>query len=157
MSGIGTRAGRFRLFRVIGVASVIVGGLVAAVTSPLNLAHGSWAAAYLVLVNGVSQIALGDAQATLARRAPSSAIVTTQLIGWNAGGAAVIGGTVARTPLLVDAGGVLLVLALALMIRAVGWRRRGAPTWPLRLYRLLVMLMLISIPVGLVLAHLREP
>jgi hypothetical protein len=138
---------------ILGTASIIVGGLVAAVTSPLQLAHGSWAAAYLVLVNGVAQIALGASQAALAAK-PSRAAVVGELVAWNAGSVAVIGGTLMRLPLIVDAGGLLLVIALAMMIATVRGKAAG-PGWALWTYRLLLVIVLVSIPIGLVLAHLR--
>jgi hypothetical protein len=140
-------------FSIIGTASVIVGGLVAAVTSPLQLAHGSWAAAYLVLVNGVAQVALGKAQAALAGP-PSRRTVISELIAWNAGSAAVIGGTLVRLPLIVDVGGVLLVIALVMMIATVRGKTAG-PRWALWTYRILLVVVLVSMPIGLVLAHLR--
>lgn len=140
-------------FSIIGAASVIVGGLVAAVTSPLHLAHGSWASAYLVLVNGVAQIALGKAQAALAGTPPRHTTIA-ELAAWNAGSAAVIGGTLVRLPIIVDVGGVLLVVALALMIATVRGTTAG-PRWALWTYRLLLVIVLVSIPIGLVLAHLR--
>ena len=148
------RSGRPGPAGVLGTVSVVAGGLVAAVTGPLQLAHGSWAAAYLVLINGVAQVALGKAQAALAPRAPSRAVLAAQLAAWNLGGAAVIGGTLVRMPLIVDVGGLLLVIALALMVRTVRGRTT-APRWALWTYRLLLIIVLVSIPIGLVLAHIR--
>ncbi|MBG0741046.1 hypothetical protein IV500_16865 [Paeniglutamicibacter antarcticus] len=150
------RLGRFRpdLFRVLGVAWVVSGGLVAAATGPLRLEHGSWAAAYQVLVAGVAQNAFGAAQRALAPQRLTFRIVAAELVAWNVGSAAVIGGTVARTPLVVDAGGLLLVVALALMIRTVRGKGEG-PQWALWTYRILLAVILISIPIGLTLAHLR--
>lgn len=132
----------------------MVGGLVAAVTDPLQLAHGSWSAAYLVLINGVAQVALWRAQAALAPRAPSRTMLTTQLTAWNLGGAAVIGGTLVRMPLIVDAGGLLLVIALALVVYTVRGRT-SAPLLALWTYRVLLIVVLVSIPIGLMLAHIR--
>ncbi|MGO4692484.1 hypothetical protein [Glaciibacter sp. 2TAF33] len=149
-----TRNARLDPASIFGTASVVVGGLVAAATGPLQLVHGSWAAAYLVLVNGVGQVALGTAQTALAPHPHSPAVLTTQLAAWNAGGAAVIGGTLVRVPQIVDAGGLLLVIALALMIRTVRGRTAG-PRWALWTYRLLLIIVLVSIPIGLVLAHVR--
>ena len=148
------RTGRPSPTDALGATSVVAGGLVAVVTGPLQLAHGSWAAAYLVLINGVAQVALGNAQAALAPRAPSRHVLATQLAAWNVGGAAVIGGTLVRVPLIVDVGGLLLVIALALMIRTVRGRI-AAPSWALWTYRLLLVIVLVSIPIGLVLAHIR--
>jgi len=83
----------------LGAALVVVGGLVAAVTSPLALAKGSWLAAFLVLVCGVVLLA----------------VLVTSLVETRHSAAS------ART--------VLLRVALALLI--------------------------VSIPIGLVLAHAR--
>lgn len=142
------------LFKIIGTAWIVAGGLVAAVTSPLRLEHGSWAAAYSVLVAGVAQYAFGTAQNALAPARPSRGTMAAELAAWNIGSAAVIGGTAVRMPLIVDGGGLLLVVALALMIHTV--RRRGsAPPWALWTYRILLVVILVSIPIGLTLAHLR--
>lgn len=146
-------AGRSSLFLVIGAVCIVVGGLVAGVSGPLRLEHGSWTAAYLVLVGGVAQIALGGGQGVLAPRAPST-VVVMESVAWNLGGAVVIGGTLVRLPVIVDFGGMMLVIALALMIRTVrasSVRRR----WLLWTYRAMVAVILVSIPIGLVLSSLR--
>ena len=65
-----------------------------------------------------------------------------------------IGGTLVRLPVIVDFGGMMLVIALALMIRTVRGslvRRR----WLLWTYRAMVAVILVSIPIGLVLSSLR--
>jgi hypothetical protein len=56
--------------RFLASASVLIvaGGAVAAVNSAAPFGHGSWLAAYLVLVAGVSQVVLGAGR--LALRAP---------------------------------------------------------------------------------------
>ncbi len=54
----------------VGAASVVVGGLVAAVTATAPSEHGAWLAAYLVLGCGVAQIALAAGQALLATGSP---------------------------------------------------------------------------------------
>jgi hypothetical protein len=68
--------------------------------------------------------------------------------------AAVIEGALVRVPQIVDAGGFLLVIGLALMIRTVRGRTAG-PRWALWTYRLLLIIVLVSMPIGLVLAHIR--
>lgn len=141
-------------FHVLGAVWVVSGGFVAAVTGPLHLEHGSWVAAYAVLVAGVAQIAFGAAQSALAPDRSSREAVVAELVAWNAGSAAVIGGTVVRMPLVVDAGGLLLIAALALMIRTVSGKGVG-PKWALWTYRILLVVILVSIPIGLTLAHLR--
>lgn len=140
-------------FVTLGVACVVAGGLVAAAVAMAPSELGSWAAAYLVLVGGVAQVGLGAGQALLAPRPPGRRAVVAELVGWNAGNAAVLAGTLLGVTWLADVGGVLLVAALALALAGI----RGAvrrPSWPLHLYRALAALMLVSIPVGLVIGAL---
>ena len=47
------------------VSASSLGGAVAAVSDPFSFEQGSWLAAFLVLVGGVVQIALGAGQAAL--------------------------------------------------------------------------------------------
>jgi len=138
-----------------GVACVIAGGLVSAATAPSPSEKGSWAAAYLVLVGGVAQIGLGVGQAWLASDVASTSLTrltSFQLVGWNIGNAAVIGGTLSDLTPIVDVGGALLV---ATLVACVGQVRRPARRGlPLQAFRALVVLLVVSIPVGLVLAQL---
>lgn len=146
------------VFVLVGVCCVIAGGLVAAVARPLSLAEGSWLAAFLVLVGGVAQGAFGMAQAALAPRPPSRIAFASELVAWNAGCAAVIAGTLLRMSPMVDAGGILLAVTLVLLLRQT--RRASAGTvgsrWLLIGLRALVVVLLVSIPIGLVLAVLRR-
>jgi hypothetical protein len=146
----------------IGSCCVVLGGLVSAVTAPLGLAHGSWAAAYLVLVGGVTQYAMGHSRARHPNVASPSVWAWAQVATWNLGNVAVIGGTLTGKPMAVDLGSVLLVVALVIALnatrpppaaRAAG--RRGL-SWGDRGYRLLLLVLVLSIPVGIVLAHVRH-
>src|SRR5699024_2662161 len=96
-------------FRSLALAWVVTGGVVAGVPGPLGPAHGSWSAASQALVGGVMQGALGIAQAHLAARRLGRRALLAQLLTWNLGCLAVIGGTQRTAPLLVDAGGLALV------------------------------------------------
>jgi len=125
----------------------------AAVSAPAPSEHASWAAAYLVLVVGAAQAALGVGQALLALRVPSRRNVAVQFTAWNLGNAAVLTGTLAGITTLVDTGGALLVVAL-LLLRGVRTGREPR-TWLLWAFRLLAAVLLISIPIGLVLARTR--
>lgn len=146
-------------FTVIGVAYVIAGGLVAAVTAPAPTEHTSWAAAYLVLVGGVAQAGLGLGQAMFTDRIPAP-VVAVQAAGWNLANVAVLAGTLLGVTALVDLGGALLLVTLTLLGRGLRPSRmrpaNGARRWFLYGYRLLVLILLISVPVGLVLARLRS-
>jgi hypothetical protein len=84
------REGR-ALFAALGAVMIVVGGLVAAINSAAPFDHGSWLAAYLVLVAGVSQIALGLGHLLLPVRPPSARLLRVQLACWNAGTLVVAG------------------------------------------------------------------
>ena len=138
-------------FVALGTACVVAGGLVAAGVAMAPSELGSWAAAYLVLVGGVAQVALGVGQALLAPQQPGRRAIAAELTGWNAGNGAVLAGTLLSATWLADVGGALLVATMALALAGVrGAARR--PSWPLHLYRALLALVLVSIPVGLVIA-----
>lgn len=139
-------------FVVVGAACVVAGGLLAAAVATDPTEHAVWAAAYLVLVAGVAQVAIGLAQAALLPRPPAKPVGLAELVGWNLGNAAVIAGTVAGILALTDIGGALLVAALASL--AADTRGAGSGWW-LRAYRVLLVLVLVSIPVGLVIGQLR--
>lgn len=147
---------------IIGVVCVVLGGLVAAVTGPLDLVHGSWAAAYLVLVAGAAQTAMGRARTWWPETERSRSRGWLQLGCWNAGSALVIGGTLTSAPLLVDIGSVLLVVALVLALLGTRSESTGTPSeTPLSTlvawgYRALLLVLALSIPVGIVLSHLRH-
>jgi hypothetical protein len=146
----------------IGVCSVVLGGLVAAVTGPLDLAHGSWLAAYLVLVGGVTQCAMGQLRRPEVIPPRGS---WAQIGCWNVGNALVIGGTLAGAPLAVDLGSALLVIALAIAFRAArpgagsatSLAAGGVSALIGHVYRTLLLVLAVSIPVGVALAHLRHP
>lgn len=135
-----------------GAAMVVGGGLVAAATGPLDLTKGSWLAAYLVLVGGVAQCVLGRVQAALAPvRVPSGAW-RVQYAGWNVGNLLVVVGSLTSEPYVVDVGGLLLLPVLGIGV----WATRGAPSGlGLWVFRAVLLLLAVTMPIGLLLAHLR--
>jgi hypothetical protein len=136
----------------IGTVCIVAGGMLAAITARTPTGSATWAAAYLVLVAGVAQIALGTGQALLAAESPPPRLVTTELIPWNCANTGVLAGTLLDVEPLIDAGGGLLVVVLALFAHRV----RGAAGRARRLssaYRLLVIALSVSIPIGLLLAR----
>lgn len=141
-------------FLVLGFVCVVAGGLVAAVTAPIPSEKGAWAAAYLVLVGGVAQLGLGLGQDLLAARPVTCRVGVAELLTWNVGNAAVLGGTLLDLPAITDAGGVLLVVTLGLAEWQVRRTDRATPLVR-NGFRTLVAIVLVSIPVGLVLAHVR--
>jgi hypothetical protein len=144
-----------RPFVVIGSASIVAGGLVAAATRPAGFELGSWLAAYLVLVAGVAQIALGGGQAWMAQAPPRSSAVRAEAWWWNFGAAATIAGSLAAMPLITTAGGAASIVALALFLRGVRAHATGVGRL-LSLYRGVVVIVMVSAPIGLALAWARH-
>lgn len=142
-------------FVVIGATCIVAGGLVAAATGPTGFDHGSWLAAYLVLVSGVAQIALAGGQAWLARRVPPPRWTRVEAWSWNVGAGLVVLGTLSSLPIVTSVGGFLSAVALALFVGGVREVRPGQRRLGL-LYRSIAAVVLLSIPVGLVLAWVRH-
>lgn len=141
-----------RTFFVLGTVFVIAGGLVSAANQKAHWELGSWLVAYLVLVAGVAQAAIGPAQHRLAPDPVGEGNAWTQLVCWNVGNGLVMAGSLAAVPPVVDLGGVVLLVTLVLALLAV----RGAPgSWRSWGFRAALVVLLISMPVGLVLSHLR--
>ncbi|WP_349897465.1 hypothetical protein [Parafrigoribacterium soli] len=138
---------------LLGVVAIIGGGLLSAVTASVTNRQLAWLVAYLVLVVGIAQIGLGAGQAWLARRSPAASTMWGQFVLFLLGNAGVAIGTMLAIPVLVDVGGALLVAALALFLAAVVRSSRGG--WLRWLYLALVATLLVSIPIGLLLAQLR--
>jgi hypothetical protein len=136
------------------LASIIAGGLVAAVTARAPSEKASWAAAYLVLVGGVATLGLALGRVFLSAERASGRSLATELTTWLAGNALVLAGTLVDLTWLVDVGGALLVVALALVV--LGVRHGAGPRWARGVFTALVVILLVSIPIGLVLARLRS-
>ncbi len=139
-------------FMALGAISIVAGGLLAAVTAISPTRHATWAAAYLVLVVGVAQLGIAAGQALLAPRIPSRRLVLAELLTWDIGNAGVIAGTVMDRVALVDLGGALLAISLVLFIYGARGHS-GERRWLLYGYRLLITIVLVSIPVGLVISR----
>jgi hypothetical protein len=130
---------------------IVAGGGVAAVNSAAPFGHGSWLAAYLVLVGGVSQIVLRTGQLVLGAPLLNRAVPPTQLALWNLGSLAVPAGVLADVSLLVTAGSVALLAALALFAVGSGGMRREARARS-ALYLAIVVGLAVSVVVGSALA-----
>lgn len=130
---------------------VIVGGLVAAAASASPFAHDAWLAAYLVLVGGVSQIALGVGQRFLRVAPVPTETARLEFVLWNAGNIVVVAGVLLDVPAIVLVGSGALCVALGLFAHSV---RGVSPRCgvPAALYRVVLVGLAISVPVGCVLA-----
>lgn len=142
-------------FVVVASTSIVVGGLVAAATGPTDFDKGSWLAAYLVLVGGVALMILGIGQAVFARRPPARSMITVESILWVLSGVAVIVGTLGELVALTIVGGLLLLVVLVLFVAAVR-EPSGIGGRLIWVYRAMIGILVVSIPVGLVLAWQRR-
>lgn len=144
-------------FAIVGALCIIAGGLLAATTASAPTQNTAWTTAYLVLVGGAAQVGLGLGRVAVVAAGTSAPVVAVQVTGLNLGSAAVLVGTWLGRTALVDLGGALLVATLFLLARgprpSQTWPTGGARAWCLRGYRSLLLILLVSIPVGLVLAR----
>jgi hypothetical protein len=138
-------------FAGTAVLLIVAGGLVAAVNSAAPFAHGSWLAAYLVLVGGVAQLALGAGRLVLPAPMRSTRLTRAQLVLWNVGGAAVAVGVLSDVAAIVVAGSAVVLAALAAFAWGGGQSRPGARGRVL-LYRSVILVLAISVAVGSALA-----
>ncbi|MGB6057391.1 MAG: hypothetical protein WBF71_03935 [Microthrixaceae bacterium] len=145
-----------RYFVLIGSLCVVAGGMVAAVTGPLDLHDGSWLAAYLVLVGGVAQIGLGLGQSALAQVVPDPKLIHRELLSWNLGNGVVVIGSLIGSAILTSVGGLILAVALWSFLTGVRLIRASAPGVLLVVYRGLATFVLLSIPVGLAMSWIRH-
>ena len=141
-------------FVALGSAAVVAGGVVAAVTRPTGFDEGSWLAAYLVLVGGVALIALGIGQALFAPQPPAVSTTAAQIGAWVVSAAGVVAGTLLEAPVLTAAGGAVLLGVLVTFVASVrGSTSTGVAVWA---YRAVRAVLVVSIPIGLVLAWQRH-
>ena len=152
-AGRGVRAGLVDVHAFAAVAGmmIVAGGLVAAVNSAAPFAHGSWLAAYLVLVAGVSQLVLGLGRLVLPAPKRSVRLAHAQLGLWNAGTATVAVGVFTDLGAIVLVGSAIALTALGCFARGGGRGRPGARGRVI-LYRFLIGALAIGVVVGSVLA-----
>jgi hypothetical protein len=128
---------------------VVAGGLVAAVNSAAPFAHGSWLAAYLVLVGGVAQALLAIGRDRLPGARPATHRRRLELLLWNGGTLVVAAGVLVDAPAFVALGSGGLFVALASLGAATA--TRPARRWRLA-YHGLILALAASVVVGCALA-----
>lgn len=138
-------------FIVVGTLAILVGGGVAAAARPAGWDQGSWAAAYLVLPAGlgtwIGGLALGFLPADGRHGAVRGPLF---LVAWALANGGVLAGNLLDVPVLLITGSVLL-LGVLVVSALVLWRTSRHGTW-LRAYAAGVVLLVVSVPIGLVLA-----
>lgn len=140
---------------IAGAIAVVGGGMAAAVTGPTDWDDGSWVAAFLVLVTGVAQIAVAAAQAELSPTVTSARFIVVEGMLWNTSCIAIIAGTLLSAPVIVSIGGTSLMIALGMSVVLVRGSV-GGPRLLLWSYRVLLVVLMASIPIGLTLAWMRH-
>jgi hypothetical protein len=135
----------------LGAAGVLItaGGLVAAVNSAAPFTHGSWLAAYLVLVGGVAQALLGIGRAGVTATRASARRRRRELVLWNGATLAVALGVLVDVPVVVALASAALLAALASFATATA---AGAARWRRLAYHGLILALAASTLVGCVLA-----
>ena len=140
-----------RPFVAMGSIATIAAGIASATTAGTPSYLASWAVAYLVLVVGVAQIALGLGQALLMPEMPSARLVIGEWVLFNLGSAAVLAGSLLNMPLFTIIGSVLLLIALGMLFWTTRSSARGG--WLRYAYWLLIAILFVSVFIGLVIAR----
>jgi hypothetical protein len=139
-------------FLLISALAIVGGGVLAAAMAHAPNRKLLWTVAYLVLVVGATQAALGAGQALLGTRATAAPVRVAEWALFNLGSAGVIGGTLCSSQPLLWLGTLSFAASLALFLWATRGVRGG---WPIIAYRTLLVLLGGSAVVGLVLAMVR--
>ncbi len=152
----GAQRARARPFAIASAASIIAGGLIAAMAGPFGWQHGSWAAAYLVLVGGVAQSVLIVGMLALTPERPTRSgrersAVWPYCALWNVATILVIGGTLMGSFALVLLGSLGLIAVLITCWPLHVPKSAGLGGWRLS-YRLFLGFMGLSTLVGCALA-----
>jgi len=121
----------------------------------MGFERGPWVAAFLVLVMGVAQIALGAGQAWLASSRPSTLTLVGEAVSWNVGAVATLVGTLSDAPAITTLGAVSTAAALAWFFATAKPSRCG-PRSARSLYVGGVVVLFVSALVGVLLAWTGE-
>jgi len=143
------------LFIAFGSSAVIAGGLLSAFSAHSAEYFTAWSVAYLVLVVGVVQVALGIGVRNLAKHTPTFKQVLAAFLLFNFGNAAVITSTILYYTSVIDGsylvpiGSLLIAAAMVLFL----WFVRGVKkSKSLKFYYALLCLVLVSVIAGLFLS-----
>jgi len=142
-------------FTIIAGISIIAAGFISAITAFSPSYTASWAVAYLVLVVGVAQLALGFGQAWLAEELPSKALLIAEVILFNLANLATLLGTLLAWMALVYIGAVLMIISLALFIWGTRIAKPGK-IWVVYGFRAIVFILIVSAGIGLLIASFKK-
>lgn len=143
------------IFSALGILAIVGGGLLAAFSARRPTHLKAWLSAYLVLVAGITQFGLAIGWQRLGQPAVVPAVLA--FCFFNLGNLGVITGTVLarlrRSGYLVNTGGGLLAIAMILLAWSVSSRHAS---WTLVWFLALVIIILVSMPIGLILSARRH-
>lgn len=141
-------------YYLVGMLSIVGGGLLAAVTAHATTQKTAWATAYIVLVSGVAQIVLGWAMDALAPRG-RSAMHWVVFAAWNLGNIGLLAGQFSGLLPLTYLGSLILVVGLVGTLVSTRHGSRGGAAHPVLLwgFRIVVLVLAVSIPIGVMLAR----
>jgi len=142
-------------FAIIAGVSIIAAGFISAITAFSPSYTASWAVAYLVLVVGVAQLALGFGQAWLAGEVPSKTLIIAEVVLFNLANLATLLGTLLAWMALVYIGAVLMIIALAFFLWGTRIAKPGK-IWIVYGFRAIVFILIVSAGIGLVIASLKK-
>lgn len=134
-------------FALAGALSIVAGGVLASViAAPAPTRHGVWAVAFLILVLGVGQLVLGAGLTLLPAEPAGTRVAVVGCTLFSAAGVAIMTGVVSGYIVVFDIGAALMFGTLVLFL--FGVRHGGHRGWPLYGYRLVIAVLLVSIPIG---------
>lgn len=140
---------RSRPFLLVALLALLVAGFLAAFLAHAPSRQLLWLVAYLVLVAGLAQVALGLGRAGLARVLPTARRMRAECLAFNAANVLVIGATLAASLAGILVGSVLF--AVVLLVCALGTRGARPSLW-LHAWRAGVLLLAGSALAGVILA-----
>ena len=144
------------VFLPLCILAILIGGLISAFSARKPTRSTAWVSAYLVLVVGVIQLGLVTTWQRIGR--PDAAAVSSALLIYNLGNIGVIIGTFYKLKLkyyraLVNIGGLFIAIAMALLLIAA---RNSRFSMALIEFIVLALIILISMPIGLMLSSRRH-
>lgn len=140
-----------RPFLTVAALAILAGGLVAAAVAHAPTQPMVWMVAYLVLVVGLVQVALGLGQTLLPRTMPSTGFRVGECVLFNVGNVGVIAGTLLLSPMWVAVGTVVFIASLVMFW--VGLRGTSGG-WLVHALRALLVITCGGALVGLVLSFI---
>lgn len=145
------------IFSAASVLAIAAGGLLAAFSARKPDKLKIWMSAYLVLIVGLVQ--LGLVTAWQATGATDFRLALAAFVMYNLGNGCVLLGTMYKTgfrnySLVVNFGGLALAAAMVLLLVSV---RDLQASWTLAGFIALVLVILVSMPIGLVMSARRKP